>query len=606
MLFFFLFSCTSEKNQDQTCNDGSKYTTGNIFIEKTDEWNLSSINAVGTRISAVDFDGDGWTDLFVRKNTNSDDFANDQRTSWLLRNTGTGEFEDVTEISGIRESRSLATGRPGQVVAFADVDNDGDLDVYTGYNSDGSNSETSEIMLNNGDGSFSLGPIENDIRNANSAQPAGASFVDFNRDGNIDLWLGQASGMQDRLMWGTGDGSFTDVTQPLGVNTKSWSNVEELNQAKGHSVSWSSVACDMNNDGWPELMSASYGRAPNHLWVSQDGEGFINNSILSGYAFDDNQDWSDNESARCWCELHPTDDECTGVPAPEFISCTNDDSAFRWNHQTDRNAYRLGGNSGATVCADINNDGWMDLLTTEIAHWDVGSSSDSSELLYNSQDSSVVLYRPGNETTGLTRTHENTSWDDGDITATVLDFDNDGLIDVYIGSTDYPGTRGLLYHQDLEGTFSLVPDDGFLHARSHGVAVADFDNDGDVDMVIGHSSGRCDDDCPETFNARFYENQTENSNFIQLRLEGTGGSNVAAIGARVTVETESGIQVQDVGGGYGHYGAQNDLLLHFGLGQDCSVDVDILWPDQSFSSETHQLESGKRYLLVQGQTPVEE
>ena len=80
----------------------------------------------------------------------------------------------------------------------------------------------------------------------------------------------------------------------------------------------------------------------------------------------------------------------------------------------------------------------------------------------------------------------------------------------------------------------------------------------------------------------------------------------AAIGARVTVETDNAVQVQDVGGGYGHYGAQNDLRLHFGLGSDCEADIEVLWPDQSFSTESYQLQSGKRYLIVQGETPVEE
>jgi len=607
MILFLIAACLGKNQQEESCNSGSQYSVGDsLFVEQTDQWNLTAINATGTRVSAVDYDGDGWTDLFIRKNGNSDDFTGDSRASWLLRNTG-GQFEDVTEQSGIRTARSLSTGRPGQVVAFADVDNDGDLDVYTGYNADGSNAETSEIMLNNGDGTFSLGPEDNDIRNSNADQPAGATFIDFNRDGKIDLWLGQASAYQDRLMWGLGDGSFTDVTQPLGLATKNWSSISELNEAQGHSVSWSSVACDLNNDGWPELLSASYGRAPNHLWLAEGGENFVNNSIASGYAFDENQDWSDNESARCWCMLNPSDDDCEGVPEPELISCTTNSNAFRWNHDTDRNAYRLGGNSGATVCSDLNNDGWMDLVTTEIVHWDVGGSSDQSEILYNTQDSSIVLERPGNEATGLTREHELVDWNDGDITATVFDFDNDGLNDIYIGSTDYPGTRGMLYHQDASGTFSDVSiDAGIAHNRSHGVAVADFDNDGDLDIVIGHSSGRCDDDCPESFHARLYENQTADSNFIQLKLVGTGGSNAAAIGARVSVATEGQTQTKEVGGGYGHYGAQNDLRLHFGLGAACEAEVTILWPDGSFSEETYQLASGKIYLIEQGQQPVEE
>ena len=78
-----------------------------------------------------------------------------------------------------------------------------------------------------------------------------------------------------------------------------------------HSNAWSGVACDMNNDGYAELLSASYGDAPNHLWLNEQGEMFQNQSISSGYAFDERQDWTDNESARCWCFLHPEDEDCS-------------------------------------------------------------------------------------------------------------------------------------------------------------------------------------------------------------------------------------------------------------------------------------------------------
>ena len=573
-----------------------------VYVDRTVEWGLESINATGTRISAVDYDGDGWTDLFIRKNDNGDNFAEGNRNSWLLRNTGAGAFEDVTEASGIRQARTLDTGRPGQVVAFADIDNDGDLDLYTGHNFSGDSVETSEIVLNNGDGTFSLGSEDSGVRSATVAQTAGASFVDVNRDGVVDLWLGQANAEQDRLLLGDGTGVFTDVTEDVGLKTQNWTSIAPLNRAQGHSVSWSVHSCDLNNDGDMELLSASYGRAPNHLWQSE-GSQYSNQSIASGYAFDENQDWTDNESARCWCMLHPTDDECAGVPEPSLIRCNSDDDAFRWNHGQDRNAFRLGGNSGTTVCSDIDNDGWLDLLTTEIVHWDVGGSSDASELLFNTQSSSVELDRPGNASTGLTRTYDIVDWNDGDITAAVLDIDNDGWKDVYIGSTDYPGTRGLLYRQTAPRVFEAVPlDIGIDHNRSHGAAVADFDNDGDLDMVIGHSSGRCDDDCPESFHARLYENQL-GGGFLQLDLVGQNGSNHSAIGARVEVETDDGIQVQEVGGGFGHYGAQNDLRLHFGMGETCEAIVRIRWPDADLTETEYTLTGNQRYTIVQGEEP---
>lgn len=260
-----------------------------------------------------------------------------------------------------------------------------------------------------------------------------------------------------------------------------------------------------------------------------------------------------------------------------------------------------GGNSGTTICADINNDGWFDLLTTEIVHWDVGDSSDRSELLLNSgQD--LQFERPGAAVTGIGWEHNLVDWNDGDITAAVFDADNDGLADLYIGSTDYPDTRGHLFLQTEPSVFEELPFElGIDHKRSHGVAVADFDRDGDLDVVVGHSPGRCGGECYESFSVRFFENQRDQqSNSIQLLLEGVT-ANARAIGARVEVVTGSVTQTQQLDGGFGHYGAQNDFWLHFGLGEHCSAEVIVYWPDgDAEQSESYTLSSNGRYLLRQG------
>ena len=141
----------SAKNQSFTVARQS------YFIDTTEECGLQAINATETQILVVDYDGDSWTDLFIRKNDSPDNFETGERYSWLLRNTEEGSFTDVTETSGIRQARTLETGPSGQVVAFTDIDNDGDLDVYTGHNFFGNSTETSEILLNNGAGSSRLG-----------------------------------------------------------------------------------------------------------------------------------------------------------------------------------------------------------------------------------------------------------------------------------------------------------------------------------------------------------------------------------------------------------------------------------------------------------------
>jgi hypothetical protein len=608
---------------------GSSWKDGTTaFQEATSKWGLDTLGVVGTRIAAVDFDGDGWTDLAVRLGGAApDDFsAGGKRTTWLLRNTHDGKFEDVTQKSGIRQNRTETDpnkGRPGEVFAFGDVDNDGDLDVITGLTTTDPNNptvETTELLLNNGDGTFSLGPSGNPFRRKSDAV-AGITFVDFDRDGNLDVWIVENElnnlPQQDRLYKGDGHGNFVEVTKNQGLTTKSWAtaSVDDLNKALGNSIGWGSNACDLNNDGAPELLAASYGRAPNLLWLSSGKDGgykYTNRSIESGYAFDQNQDWSDNESARCWCKLHPTDMGCQGVPPPMYIQCTMDSDAFRWNNATDQNAFRLGGNSGSTMCADVDNDGWLDLVTSEIVHWDVGKSSDRAELLLNTKDPNVVFNRPGNDKTGLARTYKDVAWNEGIMTGAVFDFDNDGWADIYFGNSDYPGDHGLLFHQDAPGHFVPVPlAVGIDHHRSHGIAVADFDHDGDLDVVVGHSFARChqdpndDSECYATQQVRFFENVLgDKGNFITVRLVGGAGTNRAAIGARVTVKAGSVTQMRDVEGGHGHYGIQDDLALLFGLGDACEADVTVRWPNADLTTESFHLQAGYRFILEQGKAPV--
>ncbi len=592
------------------CVTASKWTPGTkTFVEGTADVGLTG--AVGYRASAVDFDGDGWTDLFVRLGGAADDFAaGGKRISFLMRNVK-GHFEDVTQSSGVQQRRdgNATKGRPGEVVAFGDVDNDGDLDVFTGTSPIANETETSELMLNNGDGTFSLGPASNPFRVVGLAV-GGASFVDYDRDGNLDLWIGAASvstAQQSRLFQGDGAGNFTDVTNALGLKTKSWgsASVDELNQGLGHANSWSAAACDLDGDGTPELLLGSYGRAPNLMFrAPAAGQPFANVSVESGYAYDKKQDWTDNESARCWCTLNPSDTDCTGVPPPANIKCTVASDAFRWNHQTDREPWRLGGNSGAAICGDLDNDGKLDLVTTEIKHWDVGSSSDEAEVLFNTGKTPLSFDRPGNDATGLARDRGPLPWDEGIMSGSIFDFDNDGWADIYWGNSDYPGTHGLLYHQKAPRSFEAVSiADGIDHHRSHGSAIADFDRDGDLDIVVGHSPARCDTECYPTQQARLFVNQM-GGNFVQLHLIGGAGTNRAAIGARVTVEAGGIKQVRDVGGGFGHYGAQDDLVVHVGLGAACTAKVTVRWPNAALTTETFELPAGHRFDVTQGSAPV--
>lgn len=581
------------------------------FVEATSRWKLEALGVEGVRLSVADIDDDGWPDLSVRRaNAEGDDFrAGGSRSSWLLRNDAGKGFEDVTQLSGFVKAREGGpeVGRPVEIVVWADVNNDGFVDAFTGVSGD-RRPHTSELVLNDGKGNFTLGPENFAARHPNQILSLGAAvFLDANLDGWIDLFLGYGLGAgdgQDRLYGNQGGLHFVDATSFFGLETLPWAALEDIDAGRAHTNAWGAVACDLNGDGRAEILVSSYGRAPNHLWLSSGEDAYQNHSIASGYAFDERMDWRDNESARCHCKLFPDDEGCEGVPAPS-VRCEAPTDILRWNHAQDRRPFRLGGNSATTVCADLDGDGFFDLLTTEIVHWDVGSSSDPSEILFHQGDDPPSFRRPGNEATGLMRERNRVDWNDGDMTAAIFDFDNDGRPDVYVGSSDYPGTRGHLFWQTPEGSFVPVPlAEGIDHKASHGIAIADFDRDGDLDVAVGHSRMRCEDQCYEKATVRLFENVLGGQgNWLQLDLRGGEGSNGMAIGARVEVVTKAGKQTQEVGGGHGHYGIQHEHALHFGLGAAGEAQVTILWPDRKRSISRFSLQAGYRYRIEQGRAP---
>ena len=605
------------------CKAGTTWTPGQAaFKDVTAAAGFEKLGVAGFRLSAADFDGDGFVDISVRDHVpgGRDDFSEGgKRLTWLLRNTGAFTFEDVTQASGFTQVRDEnLQGRTTHVVVWGDVDNDGDLDAFAGVNSADPtkfNGDLSELMLNQGDGTFVLGEGGALRHVGQSSSTSAASFLDVDKDGKLDLWVGyDTNGDQfapDKLYLGDGTGSTVDGTALMGVTSKAATSLAVLNSGQADHRSWGTTVCDLNADGWPDLLTSAYGRGMNGLWLSDGGGGYLSWGVESGYARDHRDDWTTNLNAQCYCKLTPNAAGCDTAPDPPgFFPCSST-AGLRWNHQWDREPFRLGGNTFTTVCGDIDNDGDLDLMNFEIVHWDVGESSDPSEILLSDGAAQPVFARFAGSESGIDRDWDgHIDWNAGDMTGAFLDFDNDGRLDIYVGSSDYPYTRGFLYHQKTDGSFEEVsPDVGIAHPRSHGVAVSDLDNDGDLDLVAGHSRSRCGDtgECYDTKEVHVFENvMGQDGNWLELRLTGGQGTNKSAIGAQVRVTAGGVTQTRTVDGGHGHYGIQHGLALHFGLGAACDIDsIEVRWPN---AKDEVQLFTGVRANyrvdITQGQEPT--
>lgn len=571
---------------------------GPYFVERTAEWGLSDVLANG--FSVADVDGDGFADLL------SLDVARYQRGAGRLflnrpRADGGRAFEDVSASSGFFAADGGVDDRVASHAAFADMDDDGDLDAVTTVFYDGSipMAESAYVVLNDGTGHFSASPLVNPWL---PAQPLTAQllFLDGNRDGRIDLlfsywWESPAFstpfGDAPHYMEGHGDGTFTDVGPERGIyGTRTEPG---LFDGTAYRPTFGASACDLDADGRADLLLAAYARFSNLHYRGREG-GWDEVGRESGIAADANVDYTEDQAYRCHCAMTPG--ACpagTAAPNPSwgcrgFRPGVDDQPAF------------LGGNTFSLSCGDIDNDGDLDVYSTDIHHPDV-PSSDASEILLN--DGTGHFTRPGRETMGLVPPIDPTRVDEGGQNGALLDFDGDGWLDVYLGGSPYDDNRGWLFRQSSPGHFEWIGEGGgFYPDCPHGIAIADFDHDGDQDFAVGtYGCGHAEDD----EHVRFFENVSPARSFVSLRLSGTDASRTP-LGARVSVTAGGITQTTELSGTFGRGGSARDLVVHVGLGDACTIDrIEIRWPDAAGSiSVFTDVVANARYQARQGEAEL--
>ncbi len=549
------------------------------------------------RVAFVDLNGDGWLDCVLDKQWV---FLNEPRKS------GGRTFKDFTAESVINQNPlDKKQARIADIVLFGDIDNDGDTDIFSGKYCDfkkpkkhpekneplrdekgdivmevPDNGLRSEILLNDGKGHFTVKKYSNVSDNPSTV--CAATFFDYDNDGILDLFTGSfyvAYGWSlecypARLYKGIGDGSFREVT----FQAMLYMDPEPGKRQSNRPV-YGASHCDWNNDGWQDILVCAYGRQWNVLWRNNG------NGTFTDVGNDTNFDGDDNEDGT-----YPA-----GVSRPK-------EEPFRSN-----------GNTFDCPSADFDNDGDIDVFLAEITHSWAGPSSDQSCLLVNQgKEKNFAFLRDASR--GVARKHADpVNWNQGDLHAGWIDFDNDGYLDLLVASSDYPDGQYLrLYRQKGDNTFEdLTAEAGFDWECPASISCGDYDKDGAVDILVGKSfmrlpAEKTKDKIPEPALFRNIVGTRNNWLAIELVGAGKGGANRSAIGARVTVVAGTLRQTREVLSGLGHCGHRDSTVLHFGLGKaEKAASVEVSWPNATHGRQEFKDVKINQYVrIVEGQKEV--
>ena len=518
---------------------------GILPFEKT------SLALPAERCSLIDVDGDGWLDLCSK----SEVFLNQKGAGFTVGGPAVPQATSFT--------------------VWGDFDNDGRLDGLAIRRQTAA--EFAQAPLHH----QVIGFESDEFRSPANWNTLGAVIADLDSDGRLDLAFGQAyvdeskgyEAQQMRVFAGLGNGTFEEKTESWGFLTPG-----PPGAANGGRPLYGLSAADLDNDGFPELLGAAYGRQWNTLW--KRGPAGFYSECAAKYGLD-------GDSIR----------------HGEYSEATREKFRKRKEPRPDELPFRSNGNTFCLAPADFDNDGDLDVFSADITHSWAGDSSDLSALLVNRLETFQepffercieVLAAPDAETgfkarpkRGLARDHAPqppSNWNQGDLQAHWADLDCDGLLDLIICESDYPGNRLRIFLQNKDHTFREAEKElGIEFNNCPGVAVGDVDRDGDPDLVTLGTRTRWPEARPAP-ELVLWRNGSSNPS-LNVRLLGDGQSaNRDAIGARVYLETDQGTQMREVQGSYGHCGQQTQPgEVHFGLGSSTPKALRVVWPDRSHS-----------------------